>query len=188
MMMTFLRDHGQEAEGNAGWSPAEDLESRLCKHSNHQSVDQATASYVGHLTSERPPVHWFTEGGAPCLAPFKPVFLGGAGPPKDQAEDLSRFTPHSRWWVQERLHRAVLQDYPTRSSFLRSQIQTFEQECFKQVEQILASITDRESAKSAERFYSLSEACFSRALERVQEWTEQILKNASDQSTAKTLF
>ena len=173
-MMSFLRDHGLEAEGSLDWSPAEDLAPKLCKHSNHQSVDQATASYVGHLTSDKPPVHWFTEGGSPCLAPFKPVFLGGAGIADDQAEDLSRFNPQSRWWVQERLHRAVLLDYPKRASFVRTQIQTFEQECLAQVKQLLTENMDKGTA--AERFRSFSETCFDQALERVRQWTREVLR------------
>jgi secernin len=175
-MMAFLRDHGAAAAKGAAWSPANDPEPQLCKHSTPLSIDQTTASYVGHLTDQLPPVHWVTEGAPPCLTPFKPVFLRGAGFNESATDQLKAFNPGARWWQQERLHRLALQDYPTRAGVLRPQIQTLENKCFADVEQLRTHDVGAGSAHAAEQARHLSEVWFETWSNKLGEWTGQVLK------------
>lgn len=184
-MMSFLRDHGAEAARDAAWSPADGPESPLCRHSVPQSIDGTTASYVGHLTDKLPPVHWFTEGGPPCLTPFKPVFLGGAGISEGATDQLKLFNPRARWWQQERLHRLVLQDYPTRAAFLRPQIQVFEEKCSVEVEQLRARNKGPISSPVAKQAKQLSEGWFETGSKKVEEWTQHVLRMPKRTRVAK---
>lgn len=175
-MMSFLRDHGAAAARSGAWSPEDDPEPQLCKHSTPQSIDQTTASYVGHLTEKLPPVHWFTEGAPPCLTSFKPVFLGGAGISESTIDQLKLFNPRARWWQQERLHRLALKDYPTRTTFLRPQIQAFEEKCFAEVEELRARNLGPASPQLAKQARQLSVAWFETDSRNVEEWTQHLLR------------
>jgi dipeptidase len=184
-MMTFLRDHGAGAARGTIWAPADDPEPQLCKHSTPQSVDQTTASYVGHLTGRLPPVHWFTEGGPPCLTPFKPVFLGGAGISESATDQLKQFNPRARWWQQERLHRLALQDYPTRATLLRPHIQAFEVKCLAEVEELRARNLGSVTPQGAKQAKQLSVAWFEAGSRNVEDWTQHMVRMPKQTRVAK---
>jgi dipeptidase len=184
-MMSFLRDHREAAARSGAWSPADDPEPQLCKHSTPQSIDQTTASFVGHLTDELPPVYWFTEGAPPCLTPFKPVFLGGAGISESATDQLKLFNPRARWWQQERLHRLALQDYATRATFLRPKIQAFEEKVFAEVEELRARNKGPVSSPLAKQARQLSEGWFETGSREVEEWTQHVLRMPKRTHVAK---
>jgi dipeptidase len=184
-MMSILRDHGDAATRSGAWSPADDPEPQLCKHSTPQSIDQTTASYVGHLTDKLPPVHWFTEGASPCLTPFKPVFLGGAGISESAPDQLKLFNCRTRWWQQERLHRLALQDYATRAAFIRPQIQAFEEKCLAEVEELCARNKGSVSSSLAKQARQLSDGWFETGSRKVEDWVQHILRMPQRTRVAK---
>jgi hypothetical protein len=79
---------------------------------------------VAQLRPDGGATYWLTGTSAPCLSLFKPFSLEGflsdaapalraaLGPEPGAQDDGGR----SLWWEGERLHRAVIRDYPARSS------------------------------------------------------------------------
>jgi secernin len=110
-IQAVLRDHGAEAEGDPGWTPANTTHRSICMHA---ATGPRRSQTVASMTSDLTPgaiTHWVTGTAAPCLSLFKPVVVGmalpDAGPaPSDQYDDKSL------WWGHERLHRAALDDFP----------------------------------------------------------------------------
>ncbi len=116
-MMAILRDHGAGVERNTDWRPADTVGRTLCMHAAAGARrSQTTASMVSELGPAFD-VHWLTASAAPCLSLFKPVVFA-AGLPHQGPRPSGRFDGESRWWRHERLHRAVLKDYPTRAAAL----------------------------------------------------------------------
>ncbi|MEP5930003.1 MAG: hypothetical protein ABJ325_21380, partial [Nitratireductor sp.] len=119
-MMRFLRDHGAQAARRADWRPDGILGGAVSAHATYGPVrrfGQTTASWVGEIGNGRG-VHWLTGTAAPDTGIFKPVFFGPGfaearlpdfGPAPDDTYDV-----RTRWWRHERLHRAVLRNYPER--------------------------------------------------------------------------
>ena len=109
-MMAALRDHGGDELG-AGFHPADITGPTVCMH----AADGARRGQsVGSLVSDLRPagaVHWVTGSSAPCTSIFKPVFLAD-GLPDQGAIPGDGFDPETLWWRHERLHRAILTDYP----------------------------------------------------------------------------
>lgn len=109
-MMAILRDHGAEAEGNPGWTPADTLRRSICMHAaTGARRSQSVASMVSELRPEDA-VHWVTGTSAPCLSLFKPVLFETGLPPQGPAP-TGAFDPKTLWWRHERLHRAALADF-----------------------------------------------------------------------------
>lgn len=119
-MMAILRDHGEEAEGDAAWTPARTLRRTICMHAAESPRrSQSVASMVSDLGGERA-VHWVTGTSAPCLSLFKPVLFETGLPPQGAAAS-DRSDGESLWWRHERLHRAVLEDYATRAAMIAAE-------------------------------------------------------------------
>lgn len=82
-------------------------------------LQPTTGSLVCHLHPDHPS-HFVTGTAAPCTSLFKPVWLDAplpdTGPPPGATYDAS-----TQFWRHERLHRATLQDYPTRIGYYRSE-------------------------------------------------------------------
>ncbi|MBX3494591.1 MAG: C69 family dipeptidase, partial [Parvibaculum sp.] len=119
-MMRFLRDHGAQAARSRGWRPDGILGGAVSAHATYGPVrrfGQTTASWVAELGEGRA-VHWLTATAAPDTGIFKPVFFGpgfdGAGLPDFGPAPGDLFDARTRWWRHERLHRAVLRNYPER--------------------------------------------------------------------------
>jgi len=110
-MMAILRDHGEAADGDRAWSPAQTVGRTICMHAGEGlRRSQSVGSMVSELAPGRT-VHWITASAAPCLSLFKPV-LFETGLPNQGAAPTDAAAADSRWWRHEQLHRAALDDYP----------------------------------------------------------------------------
>ena len=137
-MMAILRDHGEEAEGNPDWRPADTVGRTLCMHAAEGVRRSQT---TGSMVSELGPtfdVHWVTASAAPCLSLFKPVVFA-AGLPHQGARPCDRFDGESRWWRHEQLHRAVLRDYPARASAIVAERDALEARFADQIDAALTA-------------------------------------------------
>lgn len=87
---------------------------------------QTTGSLVAHLHPDRPTL-FVTGTAAPCTSIFKPLWLDtplpDLGPPPAGVYD-----PQTLFWRHERLHRAVLADYPARRAALTAERDALERE------------------------------------------------------------
>ncbi len=112
--MEVLRDHGSGAAVNPSWRPDGITNLTVCCHASWGPIrfSGTTGSLIFHLAPDLQ-THWVTGASAPCTGIFKPVYLE-AGLPDLGPEPTDAYDPSSLWWNHERLHRAVLEDYPTR--------------------------------------------------------------------------
>jgi secernin len=123
-MMAMLRDHGAQAARDVLWRPDGILAGTVRAHASYGPVrrfGQTTAAWVAELGTGRS-VHWLTATAAPDTGIFKPVFFGPGWANDKERAALPDFGPapgdiydrRTRWWRHERLHRAVLGNYPER--------------------------------------------------------------------------
>ncbi|WP_143710145.1 peptidase U34 [Parvibaculum lavamentivorans] len=180
-MMAFLRDHGAQAARSAGWRPDGILGGAVSAHATYGPVrrfGQTTASWVaelgeGHDGSKRA-VHWLTATAAPDTGIFKPVFFGpgfeAAALPDFGPAPTDLFNAKTRWWRHERLHRAVLRNYPARLAAYREERDRLEASFVARVEAFLARGGGPEEAGA------LSRAIWREADRAEAHWLEQVLK------------
>jgi secernin len=111
-IQAVLRDHGEEADGDADWTPARTTHRSICMHAAQGPRRSQTVASMSSDLTQGAVTHWVTGTAAPCLSLFKPLVLGmplpDLGPPP-----TDRYDEASLWWRQERLHRAALADFPT---------------------------------------------------------------------------
>jgi len=75
-MISILRDHGADAEGNGGWRPQDAAVRTICMHSmGSEPRGQTVGSLVSELRNNNS-VHWVTGTAAPCTSIYKPVIIG----------------------------------------------------------------------------------------------------------------
>lgn len=183
-MMRFLRDHGAQAARQAGWRPDSILGGAVSAHATYGPVrrfGQTTASWVAELGEGRA-VHWLTATSAPDTGIFKPVFFGPGffGPGfKDAA--LPDFGPaptdiydaRTRWWRHERLHRAVLRNYPERMAAYGPERDRLEASFIERVEALLARGGDAAEAGALSRdIWREADAAETRWYEKVRKIPE----------------
>ncbi len=126
-LFALLRRHARSDR----YDPAHGSNADVCMHfgGGPIRVNQTTGSMVAHLRTDGTATYWLTGTSAPCLSLFKPFsfdgFRSGAasqllsalGPePGTQDDGDAGNGVASLWWQGERLHRAVLRDYPARSA------------------------------------------------------------------------
>jgi dipeptidase len=121
-MFALLRSHTRRE----GYSPAHGSNADVCMHygGGPIRVNQTTGSMVAQLRPDGGATYWLTGTSAPCLSLFKPFsfegFLSDAAQALRAALGLEPGAQddggRSLWWEGERLHRAVIRDYPARSS------------------------------------------------------------------------
>ncbi len=99
-MIDILRHHSPKLEGRE--FRRSDVGS-VCMHAGGMIGDHTTGSFVAVLRRGAPVTVWATGASTPCIAAFKPVFLGSAGPVREDDENGRLY-----WLKRERLHRAVL--------------------------------------------------------------------------------
>jgi secernin len=165
MLMSILRDHG--VEGNNAWRPDQGvLGAEVCMHASFGPVrfSQTTGSMVSHLHPDHP-THFLTGTAAPCTSIFKPFWLDAPqvelGP-----EPSGKYDPQTLFWRHERLHRAVLEDYPTRVAAYEELRDKMERGFV-----IEALECAQESLQEREAF---SRDCFQRAWQAEGEWFQQV--------------
>ncbi len=172
-MMRALRDHGSEAAKQDAWGPAQGSTGNVCMHAGFGPLRDSgtTNSWIAHLDPQLLTV-WSTVSSAPCTALFKPVWpeaVPDLGPAPDATYD-----PASLWWQHERLHRAVLRDYPTRLARYREERDALEAEILSDVKPY--SVGARDLAPQARRstLRELSADVLARARAATSRWIEAV--------------
>jgi dipeptidase len=164
-LMAALRQHDPDAA--ADWSPAAGLlGSTVCMHAGPGPArgSQTTGSLVAHLHPDRPTL-FVTGTAAPCTSIFKPLWLDTPLPDLGPAPTGS-YDPQALFWRHERLHRAVLADYPARMAALTAERDVLEAE-FALGALIVASLqVETRSMYMAD--------CWARAMDAEERWLAQI--------------
>jgi dipeptidase len=119
-MMSILRDHGASGEMNPRWHPTDDRGRTICMHAGAaERRGQTTGSMVTEHRDDAI-LHWVTGTSAPCTGLFKPAILEeGLLPSSGSPTD--RFDPNSLWWLHEKVHRAVVEDFAQRLDQIRGE-------------------------------------------------------------------
>lgn len=175
-MMAALRDHGPRAGHDPSWNPGKGwLMDTLCVHASLGPTrpGQTTGSMVAHL-AQGLQTYWLTGTSGPCTGLFKPVYLAGASLPDMGPEPTGIYDPESLWWNHERLHRAVIRDYPTRSRLYRQERDELEADFLD--ESVRASAAHRDDAPEtkADRLAAITASCFQRSAEATKRWTDVV--------------
>lgn len=173
-MMGFLRDHGAQAARQPHWRPDGILGGAVSAHATYGPVrrfGQTTASWVTEMDEGRA-VHWLTATSAPDTGIFKPVFFGpgwkGAALPDFGRAPTDIYDPQTRWWAHERLHRAVLRNYPERLAAYREERDRLEASFITRVEALLRR------GGSAEEATALSRALWREADAAASRWYKRV--------------
>ncbi len=175
LMMKTLRSHSlKDLSTKTLWNPSKGGMDSICIHAKPIFVPtQTTGSYVGHLTPELQ-THWFTGTAAPCTSLFKPVFVESGlpdlwPPPKGTYDDTSP------WWLHERIHRKILEDYQSKISVLQDDQQSSESKYLNIVSQLRSNIekgkfpSDRKST-----LRQITEEAFREAKEIEAKWLRKV--------------
>ncbi len=179
-MMGFLRDHGAQAARARDWRPDGILGGAVSAHATYGPVrrfGQTTGSWVAEVGNGRA-VHWLTATAAPDTGIFKPVFFGPGFAHEKGRAALPDFGPaptdiydaRTRWWRHERLHRAVLRNYPERMAAYAGERDRLEASFGERVEALLAR------GGSAEEAGALSHAIWREADAAAERWYERVRK------------
>jgi dipeptidase len=160
--MEVLRDHG----GQEPYQPdAHLLMNHICAHSANglaRHASQSTASLVARLSGQGN-LFWATGTSAPCTGVFKPIWMEGKVLPDLGTAPGQRYSSRSLWWRHEKLHRRILQDYPTRIAVVRPAQQALEEE-----------LRAEASAATRRRQLGVTERAFRRAGEAEEEWLKAV--------------
>jgi dipeptidase len=163
-VMGILRRHEDEPFDPQTSSP---FAVDVCMHAGFGPVriSQSTASLVGYLDGDRPTL-FITGTSAPCTSIFKPLWLD-ALPPLG-ADPASTYDSKSLFWSHERLHRAVLLNYPQRLATYAADRDTLEKKFVRGALE-LSKATARERAE-------FSAQCFREAAQAEEEWLQRVEK------------
>lgn len=165
--MAALRRHAPGASERP-YDPARGSMADICMHAGNSlsRASQTTGSLVAHLTAQGA-TYWVTGTSAPCTSVFKPVFLNGQPLPAHGSRPTGEFDAGTLWWRHERLHRIVLEDYPSRVPLFAAERDALEAEFLVQVNALGQGAT-------AEAQSALSQQCFDRAQEATEEWIRRV--------------
>lgn len=163
-VMGILRHHEVEPFDPASSSP---LAVDVCMHAGFGPVrfSQSTASMICSLDVDRPTL-FVTGTSAPCTSIFKPLWLD-ALPPLG-AEPASSYDSKSLFWSHERLHRAVLLNYPQRLAAYATDRDELERKFTRGALEL-----SKAPAKERAEF---SAQCFREAAQAEEEWLKRVEK------------
>jgi len=165
-MMAILRDHGASAEADPDWHPQHATTRTICMHAAEgERGGQTVNSLVSELRGERA-VHWVTGTAAPCSSIFKPVFAD-APPPAHGPRPTDHFDPRVLWWRHERLHRAMLGDFPIHLAAIRDERDALEADFYVRVMDVAAN------GDAADRTEVVA-ACWAEAMSVEDRWMAEI--------------
>lgn len=174
-MMAALRDHGQEASTDPQWNPGQGwLMETLCVHASSGPLrpSQSTGAMVAHLATDLP-VCWLTGTSGTCTSLLKPVYLG-AGLPDMRPEPTGTHDPATLWWAHERLHRAVIRDYPTRMPVYQQERDELEATFLHEAAEMRTRYGGVSANDRAEPLASFTASCFERAAAATEGWIEAV--------------
>jgi len=120
------------------------------------------------------PTYWLTGTSATCTGIFKPVYLGGAGLPDLGPEPTGVRDTESLWWAHERLHRAVIRDYPGRLPLYRPERDALEASFLSEAADIYQQYRDLGNSDRAQPLGAFTASCFERAAAATARWTERV--------------
>jgi len=174
-LMALMRHHRRADE--ARYSPDKGFTGAdICMHAavGPIRINETTGSMVSELTASDQ-LHWFTASTAPCTGLYKPVWFKG-GLPNQGVLPTGKVDMESDWWLHERLHRAVIQDYQHRLAMYREERDAIELGFILQAEQI--------KVESQNQKAEFSNTCFEKGRLSVRSWlkkveTAEILKGTS---------
>jgi len=175
-MMEILRDHGPRAEDDPRWHPGKGLfMDSLCVHASLLPTrpSQCTGSLIAHLAPDMP-TFWVTGASTPCTGIFKPAYLGGAGLPDLGPEPTGTYDPQSLWWTHERLHRAVIRNYPTRMAMIREERDAQEAQFLSEAAEMYERYRGTDADERAAPLAEFTESCFQRAATATESWTAAV--------------
>jgi dipeptidase len=157
-VMNILRHHENEPFDPQSASV---LDIDVCMHAGFGPIrsSQSTASMVVRLDGKNPLV-FVTGTSAPCTGIFKPLWLDAL--PDFGAIPSAIYDSASLFWSHERLHRAVLLNYPQRLETYAAERNEMEQRFTREALSLAA-------APAAERA-RFSARCFQEAAEAGAEW------------------
>lgn len=162
-MIATLRHHNDEhfnpAKGIAGVD--------VCMHAGYGPIriSQSTASMVAYLDKNNPLI-FATGTSAPCTSIFKPFWMDCASFLTDEPVPSDQADSNSLYWTHERLHRAVLQNYPAR-------IQTFAADRDALEKKFIEGAFNLHSAPAKERG-EFSRECLRESLAAEAKWLERV--------------
>jgi secernin len=180
-MMNFLRDH--QGEGSSHLPQRGLFMDKVCMHAANSlsRMSQTTGSLVCHLRGDIN-THWVTGTAAPCTSVFKPFFFEAGGMADVGREPKGSYDDKSLWWRHERLHRAVLMDYPGRIAVFERERDDLERGFIDEERNVVAEARGLSADKRKERLLSFSKRCFADANEAERRWTERVLKTQVSRS------
>ena len=157
-VMNILRHHENEPFDPQSASV---FDMDVCMHAGFGPIraSQSTASMVVRLDGNNPLV-FVTGTSAPCTGIFKPLWLDAL--PDFGAAPSAIYDSASLFWSHERLHRAVLLNYPQRLGTYAAERDEMEQRFTREALSLAA-------APAAERA-RFSARCFQEAAEAGAEW------------------
>ena len=166
-----LRDHGEATEHGA-WTPAKGGIT-VCMHAanNLRRRSQSTASLVAHLRPDLP-VYWMTGTSAPCTSVFKPFYVSPL--PHRIGEPTGQADLETMWWAHERLHRAVLLDYPTRLALYEEERDGLEAAFLAEEEALYRQGRNAPAGARDSALAEFSQLCLDRASVATQRWEERV--------------
>lgn len=174
-MMANLRDRGPRAAHRPDWRPDGILAGSICAHATYGPVrrfGQTTQSWVAEYRDGRS-VHWVTASAAPDTGIFRPVFFG-PGMANKALPDFGpvpggTFDTRTRWWRHERLHRAVLRNYPERHAAYAPLRDRLEARFLSDVDALIArDPSPEEAAALARRLWAEADRAEARWLDLVR--------------------
>ncbi len=174
-MTAFLRDH--QGEGVSHEPHRGLFMNKVCMHAANSlsRASQTTGSLVCHLRGDIN-THWVTGTAAPCTSVFKPFFFEAGVPADVGPEATGRYDAKNLWWSHERLHRALLMDYPTRMAVVEKERNDLEKRFMAEEEKIVGELDKLPAGDRRKRLAAFSEDCFRKAWEAERRWTEAVLK------------
>ena len=115
------------------------------------------------------------------------MYLGGAGLPDLGPEPAGTYDPDSLWWAHERLHRAVIRDYPTRLTCFQEDRDALEATFLDEAAKVYHQHRQSSSTERAEPLAAFTASCFERAAKATARWTEAT-RSAPPQHRPPRLF
>lgn len=171
-LIATLRDHCP-GDDDPRWTPSRGSMGQICMHAGLGPLrpSQSTASLVVRLDPHLL-AYFATATSAPCTGIFKPLFFE-AGLPEMDVKPAGQYDPNTLFWLHERLHRAVLQDYQSRLALYRADRDALESEFLREAADLAARYVDAPPEERRAPLAAFTAECFARAWERTREWIQQ---------------